>query len=248
MKACRKGEGVPGRVHSIESFGAHEGPGIRYLVFMQGCLARCLYCQNPDTWPLKEGNIVYAKEVFKNIEKCLPYMSYSGGGVTLTGGEPLLQADFAIELFKLCKKNGVNTAIDTSGFYAAKTAKKALDKLVGITDLFLVDIKAPNPALHKKITGRSLDEVLAFLTILEKKKRPYWIRYVLVPGLNNSAKNMAELRAILKGLKYMKKFEFLPYHTLGKNKWKMLGFKYPLCRTPAANSNDIKSALAILNP
>ena len=191
-----RNDGRVGRIHSFESFGTQDGPGIRYVVFLQGCLARCVYCHNPDTWDLKAGFEMSAKEVFERIDKTAPYLKASGGGVTISGGEPLLQADFLIELFKLCKKASIHTCIDTSGFYVhlkhphvpprgCSFYGRKVSQVIDLTDLFLVDLKALDPKLHKKITGRDISEVLSFISMLEKKKKPYWLRYVLVPGLND---------------------------------------------------------------
>jgi len=167
-------------------------------------------------------------------------MRFSKGGVTVSGGEPLLQIEFLIDLFKLCKRASIHTAIDTSGLFNVKD--KNLSKLVELTDLFIVDIKASQEDLHKKITSRNLADALFFIDMLEKAKRPYWIRYVLVPGLNNSKEDSKRLKTILSKLKYCKKFEFLPYHALGKHKWQYLGLKYPLGNTRPATPSDIKKA------
>lgn len=251
MKPCK----VPhskdgrGRVHSFESLGTHEGPGIRYVIFMQGCLARCAYCQNPDTWALNEGALISAKGAFQKIEKCLPYIRSSNGGVTVSGGEPLLQPEFLIDLFKLCKKKAVHTAIDTSGFLDRPAAgNKKISSLVKLTDLFLVDLKAARPQLHRQLTSRSLKEVLDFINILESSKKPYWIRYVLVPGINSSKLDIEALKDRLSGLKFCEKTEFLPYHTLGRHKWQHLGLRYPLEKIRPATPKDIEKAeIAILN-
>jgi len=256
MTACKIG-----RIHSFESFGTQDGPGIRFVVFLQGCFARCVYCHNPDTWSLKVGFTMQAKEVFDKVMKVLPYLDSSGGGITISGGEPLLQQEFLIELFKLCKKASIHTCIDTSCFYnllkhprgeAGKPNPvtprgcsfygRKVSQLVYLTDLFLVDIKAIDEKLHKKITGRDIDEVLSFIDMLEKRKKPYWLRYVLVPGLNDKKEQIKPLKEFLSKLKYCEKFEFLPYHTLGKHKWHLLGLKYPLQKTLPATANDIKKA------
>lgn len=243
MKPCKR-DGR-GRVHSFESLGTLEGPGIRYVIFMQGCLARCMYCQNPDTWNLDSGTLLTAKEVFKKIEKCLPYIRSSNGGVTVSGGEPLLQAEFLIDLFKLCRKMDIHTAIDTSGFLSnTPDNNKAISSLIKLTDLFLVDLKTVKPQLHKKLTSRNLEEVLSFIKMLESKKKPYWIRYVLVPGVNNAKSDMKSLKSLISGLKYCERVEFLPYHRLGMHKWKHLGLKYQLAKTRPATAKDIEKAEA----
>ena len=245
MKSCNKRPSA-GRVHSIESFATQDGPGIRFLVFLQGCAASCLYCQNPDTWNLKGGFDMSAVEVLKKVKRCMPYIKASGGGITVSGGEPLLQMEFLIELFRLCKMNNIHTAVDTSAFYNDHD-ERLLKKLISLTDLFILDIKAADETLHKKITSRPLGEVIDFLKILESEKKPYWLRYVLVPKLNDSKKDMQALKKILAGLDYCEKFEFLPYHTLGKHKWECMKLKYPLGNTPPAGPQHIKKALAFIN-
>jgi len=240
MKQCK------GRIHSFESFSTQDGPGIRYVVFMQGCLARCLYCQNPDTWDIDSGSCFSAKDVFEKIERCLPYINSSGGGVTISGGEPLLQPDFLIELFKICKRHSIHTAIDTSAFYMSGADIKKIGSLIGLTDLFIMDIKAAENGLHRKITSRELSEVLFFIKRLEDKNKDYWLRYVLVPGLNDSEEDLKDLKTLLAGLKYCKKFEFLPYHTLGRHKWEYLNLSYPLDGFPCATPDDVKNAFTYL--
>ena len=245
MKSCNRKLRV-GRIHSIESFATQDGPGIRFLVFMQGCVAGCLYCQNPDTWNLKAGFDMRPEEVLKKVKRCMPYIKASNGGITVSGGEPLLQIEFLIELFRLCKMNNIHTAVDTSAFYNNHN-RKLLQKLILLTDLFILDIKSANEALHKKITSRPLGEVIDFLNILELEKKPYWLRYVLVPELNDSKKDLQALKKILDGLTCCKKFEFLSYHTLGKHKWEYMKLKYPLRNTSPASPWDIKKAQLALN-
>lgn len=245
MKLCNR-KNILGRIHSIESFATQDGPGIRFLVFMQGCAASCLYCQNPDTWNLKSGFEMSAEEVLKKVKRCLPYIKASNGGITISGGEPLLQMEFLIELFRLCKMNNIHTAVDTSAFYNSRDGK-LLQKLIPLTDLFILDIKAAQEVLHKKITSRRLGEVADFLNILESEEKPYWLRYVLVPKLNDSKKDLLALKKMLAGLNYCEKFDFLPYHTLGKHKWEYMKIKYPLRYTCAASPQHIKKAKLALN-
>ena len=244
MKACKSKSHI-GRIHSLESFATQDGPGIRFLVFMQGCAASCLYCQNPDTWNLKCGFDMSAQEVLEKVKRCMPYIKASNGGITVSGGEPLLQMEFLIELFRLCKMNNIHTAVDTSAFYNNQN-EQLLRKLISLTDLFILDIKATQETLHKKMTSRRLGEVIDFLNILESEKKPYWLRYVLVPKFNDSKKDMQALKKILAGLTCCKKFEFLPYHTLGKHKWEYMKLKYPLPNTPAAGPQDLKRAGACI--
>lgn len=234
-----------GRIHSLESFGTHEGPGIRYVIFMQGCRARCRYCHNPDSWRTQAGRPIAAADLFEKIQKCVPYFESSGGGVTASGGEPLLQSEFLSGLFELCRTAGIHTAIDTAGFIAPKKLD-ALAPLIELTDLFLVDIKWADPERHKELTGRSLDEPLSLIERLENLQKPYWVRNVLVPGLNDSESDLLSLKKILTPLKHCQKFEFLPYHNLGVHKWEELGKKYSLNGHPAASEQDLKRALGII--
>jgi len=245
MKVCK---GVTGKVHSIETFGTREGPGIRFVLFLQGCNSRCLYCQNPDTWEENAGIEMSAEEIIKKLEKCLPYIVSSNGGITVSGGEPLLQMDFLCKLFKLCKAKGIHTAIDTSAFYRQKEEDK-IAKLLTLTDLFIVDIKALDEDLHKRLTSKNSGQVKQFIDLLEKNKKQYWIRYVLVPELNDSKRSLVQLGSIVRNLRYCSKLEFLPYHTLGKHKWQHLGLKYPLEGKRPATNEDIKRAeqFAVVN-
>jgi pyruvate formate lyase activating enzyme len=244
MKAC-KNKKITGNIHSLETFGTHEGPGIRFVIFMQGCQGRCLYCQNPDTWEEGIGKDMNAEDIMERLDKCLPYITSSNGGITVSGGEPLLQMDFLSELFGLCKQKGVHTAIDTSAFYNPLDENK-LAELFPLTDLFIVDIKAPDEKLHKRITSRNLEQVLKFITLLQKHKKRYWIRYVLVPGLNDSGADLKKLAKLLRSFNHCINFEFLPYHTLGKHKWEHLGLKYPLSDKRVATAQDIKRAKRFL--
>jgi len=240
MKAC-KPKKITGNIHSFETFGTQEGPGIRFVVFMQGCLGRCLYCQNPDTWKEGAGKTIDAEKILVKLDKYLPYIRSSNGGITVSGGEPLLQADFLCELFRGCKDRGVHTAIDTSAFYRPQDESKLLG-LMAVTDLFIVDIKAVDKELHKRITFKAQEQVGRFINLLEKNKKEFWIRYVLVPGLNDSEQDLKKLGKLIREFHYCRNFEFLPYHTLGKHKWEYLGLKYPLKNKRAATVDDIKRA------
>jgi len=240
MKTC-KPKKITGNIHSLETFGTLEGPGIRFVVFLQGCIGRCLYCQNPDTWKEGIGKTASPGEIMAKLEKCLPYIVSSKGGITVSGGEPLLQIDFLRELFRLCKKKKIHTAIDTSAFYRLKDKLK-LPKLLTLTDLFIVDIKATDEKLHQRMTSKELEQVTRFIALLEDNKKEYWLRYVLVPGLNDSEKDLKKLGKLAASLRYCRNLEFLPYHTLGKHKWEHLGLAYPLKNTKVATAKDIKRA------
>ncbi|MDL2276881.1 pyruvate formate lyase-activating protein [Breznakia sp. OttesenSCG-928-G09] len=237
------------RIHSFESFGTVDGPGVRFVVFMQGCPLRCLYCHNPDTWEVNRGKEYGVDEVFEQIMKYYNYIK--DGGVTLSGGEPLLQIDFAIELFKKLKKEGLHTCIDTSGVMFQENNDKELHKfeeLLKYTDLFLLDIKQMNPKKHKLLTGAENKHTLAFASFLDKHHKSLWIRYVLVPGYSDDKQDLYALRSFLDTLHNVEKIEILPYHTLGVSKYENMQMEYPLkgVLTPSKDSVDeVKKILGV---
>lgn len=213
-----------GYIHSTESMGTVDGPGIRFVIFTQGCPLRCQYCHNPDTWKLKQGKKVKTEELMKKIKKIKPYIDRSGGGITISGGEPTMQLNFTLELLKAAKKEGLHTALDTSGFVAENKFKKLLPYL----DLVLLDIKTMDDIKHQKLTGVSNQKTLKLLKLLEKEKQSYWIRQVIVPGITDNLTEMKEFAEFLQEKKYLEKIELLPYHELGKHKWENLGLEYKL--------------------
>lgn len=223
-----KMESVKGAVHSIETFGSVDGPGIRYVVFLQGCQMRCQFCHNADTWQIREGD-TSAAEV---LNKALRYRSYwrGGGGITVSGGEPLLQIDFLIELFELAKKKGVHTAIDTCGqpFTREEPFFSKLQRLMDSTDLVLLDLKHIDSVQHRALTGWGNEQILDFARYLSDIGKPVWIRHVLVPSRNDQDEALSRLDGFVKTLSNVERFEVLPYHTLGVYKWKELGLDYPL--------------------
>lgn len=232
-----------GRVHSFETFGAVDGPGIRFVIFMQGCSLQCKYCQNRDTWEINAGNQYSAEELLNKILKYKNYFLASGGGVTVSGGEPLLQYKFLIELFTLLKKDNIHTAIDTSGNVDLTDDMK---KLIDLTDLFLLDIKCINDEICKKLTGVSNKKELAFAKYLSSINKPTWIRQVIVPTITDRTEDLLALKDFLSTLTNVEKIELLPYHDLGKSKWIKLGLKYELENIRVANNNDIEYAKRIL--
>lgn len=232
-----------GRVHSFETFGAVDGPGIRFVIFMQGCSLQCKYCQNRDTWEIDAGNQYSAEELLNKILKYKNYFLASGGGVTVSGGEPLLQYKFLIELFTLLKKENIHTAIDTSGNVDLTDDMK---KLIDLTDLFLLDIKCINDEICKKLTGVSNKKELAFAKYLSSINKPTWIRQVIVPTITDRTEDLLALKDFLSTLTNVEKIELLPYHDLGKSKWIKLGLKYELENIRVANNNDIEYAKRIL--
>jgi pyruvate formate lyase activating enzyme len=214
------------RIHSFESFGTVDGPGIRFVVFLQGCPMRCKYCHNPDTWDVVAGRELTAEEV---CAEALKYRSYftGGGGVTVSGGEPLLQIDFLIELFALLKARGVHTCLDTSGICFRKDDYRYL-RLAELCDLVLLDLKHSGEAEHVSLTGRSGEAPRAFATFLSERGTPVWIRHVLVPGVTDGEDQLIQLRKFLDTLSTVEKVEVLPYHSLGVEKYRAMGIPYPL--------------------
>ncbi len=236
---------MTGKIHSFESFGTVDGPGIRFVVFMQGCPMRCLYCHNPDTWPLHGGGDYTAAEVAARAVKYKSYFT-GGGGVTVSGGEPMLQAEFVCELFELLKGQNVNTALDTSGVMFRADDVHVYDKLLSFTDLVLLDIKHIDEAEHIKLTGHSNKNILAFARYLSEIGKPVWIRHVLVPGITDCDEYLLKLREFLSSLSNVQRVEVLPYHTMGVVKYQKLGIPYPLEGVLPPSAERIKNAGEIL--
>lgn len=235
-------ENVTGKIHSFESLGAVDGPGIRFVVFMQGCHLRCKYCQNRDTWDINAGNNYTVKEVVEKILRYKNYILASNGGVTLSGGEPLLQQDFVIALFRELKRHNISTCLDTSGMF---TITDKIKQIVDLTDIFLLDIKCINDETCKWLTGSSNKLELEFAKYINDKNKRIWIRQVLVPGITDKEEDLLKLKEFLKSIN-VEKFEFLPYHDLGKYKWEKLGVPYELEDVRVANDNDVKRAQEII--
>lgn len=232
------------RVHSFESFGTLDGPGIRFVVFAQGCVMRCKYCHNPDTWELKGGKEIPAEEIANEALKYKSYFS-SNGGVTVSGGEPLLQIDGLIELFKLLKQKNIHTCVDTSGICFRKNDER-YEQLLALTDLFLLDIKHIDEEAHKTLTGHSNTAPLAFAKYLSDHGKPMWIRHVLVPGITDIDEQLTRLRDFLDTLETVEKVEVLPYHTMGKVKYENLGMAYPFEGVEPPTKECIQNAKKIL--
>ena len=236
-------EELKARIHSFESFGTVDGPGIRFVVFMQGCSLKCKYCHNSDTWDLCGGTMYSISDVLTKIEKYKNYFIPSGGGVTISGGEPLLQLGFVTELVAKLKKEGIHTAIDTSGNFALT---EDIKKLIDLTDLFLLDIKCINDEICKDLTGVSNKQELAFAKYLSDIQKDIWIRQVLVPGITDKAEDLHKLKEFISSLSSVKKVEVLPYHSMGRFKWEELGFEYTLDGVPEATLEDVEKAKKIL--
>ena len=220
---------MTGNIHSIQSLGTVDGPGVRTVVFMQGCPLRCGYCHNPDTWAPNAGETADTAEIFAKIKRFRPYFGPEGG-VTVSGGEPLLQPDFVRELFTLCKNEGIHTALDTSGCIWNDRAERLLE----VTDLVLLDIKMTTDADYREYIGCPMEKPVFFLKKLEEKGIPVWIRHVAVPGLTDTPEDLARLRGLLDGFSCVRKVEFLPFHKICAPKYEKLGIPFPFDRYPAA--------------
>jgi pyruvate formate lyase activating enzyme len=230
-----------GYIHSTESCGTVDGPGIRFVIFTSGCPLRCLYCSNPDSRNLEDGKKVSVDEVVAEIQKYKSYMQASGGGVTISGGEPLFQPSFVREIFKRCHELGIHTALDTSGFCNLESAKSVLE----FTDLVLLDIKSFDPDTYTKVTSVAIAPTLDLAKYLDEINKPTWIRFVLVPGLTDNPENIAGLADFVATLKNVERIEILPFHKMGEYKWKQLGFEYLLQNTPVPSPQQIKDAIDI---
>lgn len=220
---------MKGYVHSIETFGTVDGPGVRYVVFTQGCPMRCAYCHNPDTWEPGIGDLKDTDEILADYDKYKSYLS--GGGITVTGGEPMLQMDFLTELFRKAKSKNINTCLDTSGITfnrASDECVKKVNELLKYTDLIMLDIKHIDDEEHKKLTGQSNKNILDFAKYLSEIDFPVWVRHVTVPGITYIKEYLVRLGEFLAELRNVKALDVLPYHTMGVPKYKSLGMDYPL--------------------
>ena len=258
---------MTGRIHSIETFGTVDGPGIRLVVFLQGCPLRCLYCHNPDTWKQSGGTEMTVEQILELYEKNRNF--YSRGGITATGGEPLLQMEFVTELFEEAARRGIHTCLDTSGItfpvsgvggvsadsisaLAAGTGAdyssrlRQFDRLIDVTDLVMLDIKHIDPEGHKKLTGQSLDPVLAFARYLEEHSVPVWIRHVVVPGITQDPEQLYRLGCFIGSLHNVTALDVLPYHDMGKEKYRELGMKYALENTLPLSQKEALDARKII--
>lgn len=221
---------MTGKIHSIESFGTVDGPGIRFVIFLQGCPMRCLYCHNPDTWAFEGGTEMTVEELLKQYDGVKEFMR--GGGITCTGGEPLMQTDFLIELFEKAHERGIHTCLDTSGIAFNQKQSAKFERLAAVTDLVMLDIKHIDPVKHKELTGQDNANILDFAHFLSEHKVPVWIRHVVVPGITDDEKTLFRLGEAIASIKTLKALDVLPYHTMGKAKYQALGLDYPLGDTP----------------
>lgn len=231
MKKCNQGY-----IHSTESFGTVDGPGIRFVIFFQGCPMRCKFCHNPDTWQPNQGNLMTVEELleaYRHNEKF-----YRKGGITATGGEPLMQLPFLTELFTQAKEAGIHTCLDTSGIVYRKSRKDEFKKLFQVTDLVLLDIKHGIPEGHKELTGQEQEPVLEFARALEEAGVPMVIRHVVVPGITDGKEELEALGHLISGFRNLKGLEILPYHTMGTKKYEQLGIEYPLKGVEAMDKKE----------
>lgn len=233
-----------GHIHSIESFGTVDGPGVRFVVFFQGCPMRCAYCHNPDTWDIKDGEVMEASDIVSKLLRNKEF--YTTGGITATGGEPLMQMEFLTELFIKAKENGIHTTIDTSGIVFQNSHRPEFDKLMAVTDLVMLDIKHMFPEEHKKLTGMDSENVFAFADYLKEIGKPVWIRHVVVPKVTEERRQLEALGRYIKTLPNMEKLEVLPYHSLGKVKYENMGLEYPMGDTPQLTKDEAAKAREII--
>lgn len=230
------------KIHSFESFGAVDGPGIRFVIFLQGCHLECKYCHNRDTWDINSGKYESLDEIFTKVIRYKNYIC-PNGGVTVTGGEPLLQVKFLVELFKKLKEENIHTCIDTSGMV---TITDDIKELLSYTDLVLLDIKHIDDNKCRDLVGKSNKLELEFAKYLSDNNIKMWIRQVIVPGYTDNEEDLLKLKDFIGSLKTVEKVELLPYHNIGEFKWKKLGLKYPLEGIRQATDEDIKKAKEIL--
>lgn len=227
---------IKGNIHSIETCGTVDGPGIRFVIFMQGCPLRCQYCHNPDTWQTDTNKLMTVDEIMQKYDGVKEFVQ--SGGITVTGGEPLLQMDFVTELFKVAKSRGIHTALDTSGITFNPENTENINNLLKYTNLVLLDIKHINDAEHKKLTGASNKNILAFAQFLSEKQIPVWIRHVVVKDITLNEKYLIEFGRFLKTMKNIKALDILPYHNMAIPKYEALGINYPLKNTPPTTKEE----------
>lgn len=233
---------IKGRVHSIETFGTVDGPGIRYILFMQGCPLRCKYCHNRDTWDAKGGKEYTTDEIIDQALKYSSYMKFSGGGITVSGGEATLQPEFLTELFAKAKKNNIHTCLDTSGFVDIEKIDPILDN----TDLVLLDLKHMVEEKSKDLTGVGIEKSLKLAKHLDERNIPVWIRHVLVPGITDDIENLEKLGEFISTLNNVERVEILPYHSMGAHKWESMGLDYELKNVEDATKEDVDKAAKVV--
>ena len=234
-EAASAGGGEVGYVHSFHTGSAVDGPGLRFVLWTTGCLMRCLYCHNPDTWHLKNGRRTTVDEVMEEIAKYERFLKMTRGGVTISGGEPLVQAPFVASLLRACKARGLHTALDTNGYLGGRFSDEDLEN----ADLVLLDIKSFDAPTHRRVTGIGVEDVLLFAERLSALKKPMWIRFVLVPGLTDAWDNVDHLARFVATLDGVERVEVLPFHQMGREKWEKLGLPYELADTPTPPLEEV---------
>ena len=234
-------EQVYGWVHSYETGSTVDGPGVRVMLFMSGCFLRCQYCHNPDTWKMKDGTKIELSHAIRRLGDFAPALRAMGGGLTISGGEPLVQVGFTHGLFAAAKRMGLHTALDTSGFLG----HRADDEYLQAVDLVLLDIKSGDPETYRKVTGRELQPTLRFAERLSAMGKPVWVRFVLVPGLSDEPSNVEKVAKFVAPMKNVEWVEVLPLHQMGAFKWKALGLNYSLDGTPTPTGEQVRTALEI---
>lgn len=227
---------ITGKIHALETGGMVDGPGLRFVAFLQGCPLRCLYCHNPDSWKSSGGREMTAGELVEEAWKYRSWFKTSGGGITLSGGEPLYQPEFVLQVIRLAHEKGIKVALDTSGYGSLERNKECLDE----ADLILMDIKTAISDKHRPITGISSKQPQQTLGYLKSIEKPLWIRHVVVPGLTDDSENIKALKEMLLEIPSLEKFEFLPFHKMGEEKWKQEGLEYSLSETLPPSSDFIK--------
>lgn len=235
---------MKGYIHSIESFGAVDGPGVRYTVFFQGCPMRCIYCHNPDTWEIGKGNEMSVEDVLSGLFRNREF--YRHGGLTATGGEPMLQLDFLTQLFTRAKEKGISTCLDTSGICFDPEQREKMLTLIRVTDLVLLDLKHIERKVHRELTGCGNERILAFAEFLQEQRVPFWVRHVVVPGITDQEASLLSLGHFLRPLTCMERLEVLPYHSMGEVKYQALGLEYKLHGVPQLSREEAKSAEAVI--
>ena len=238
---------MKGYIHQLESFGCADGPGSRFIVFTTGCRLRCKYCHNPDTWDLMKGKQMETDEILNEALACKSYWGKKGG-ITVSGGEPLVQIDFLIELFEKAKEKGINTCIDTAGEPFTREGEwfEKFQRLMKVTDILLVDIKHIDEEEHKKLTGRSGKNIIDMFRYLDEIKKPIWIRHVLVPGITDNDVYLEKTRDFIRTLHNVQRVEILPYHGLAITKYKDLGIDYELKDVESPSEERVANARRIL--
>lgn len=233
-----------GRIHSIESFGTVDGPGVRFVVFFQGCPMRCKYCHNPDTWGSDGGNVMTVEEIYEKYERNRSF--YKNGGLTVTGGEPLMQLDFLVELFGKFRAEGVHTCLDTSGICYSEKQREKYEELFSLTDLIMLDIKSSDPQVHKELTGQKQESVTAFGKAASEAGVALRIRHVLVPGITDGEESLRKLGGLIRSFASLQELEVLPYHDMGEKKYDALGIPYPLKGVPALDRDEAERARKVI--